>query len=84
VIRRVRHGNADPALVDRGTEGFTEFVGDATGRLVGVTVIGPHASEAVAELAALVRDGDRIHELAAVRRYPSSGRAPSPERHTRA
>jgi pyruvate/2-oxoglutarate dehydrogenase complex dihydrolipoamide dehydrogenase (E3) component len=84
VIRRVRHGNADRALVDGGTEGFTELVGDATGRLVGVTVIGPHASEAVAELAALVHDGDRIHELAAVRRYPSSGRAPSPKRHTRA
>jgi pyruvate/2-oxoglutarate dehydrogenase complex dihydrolipoamide dehydrogenase (E3) component len=84
VIRRVRHGNADRALVNSRAEGLTELVGDATGRLVGVTVVGPHASEAVAELAALVRDGDRINELAAARRYPGSGGAPWLEGHTRA
>ena len=58
----------------RRTEGFTVLVGDPKERLVGATVVSPHAGETVAELAAVIRRSGSMSGIAGtVHPYPSYG-----------
>jgi len=41
----------DRARTDRETEGFARIITDRKGRLLGATIVGPHAGEAIAEYA---------------------------------
>lgn len=72
---RVRHvaGDAvDRAVTDRATEGFTRLVLDRKGRILGATVVGPRAGEAIAELVLAVRRGLRTRDLAGtIHAYPT-------------
>ncbi|MGI9063870.1 MAG: dihydrolipoyl dehydrogenase family protein [Pseudonocardiaceae bacterium] len=74
VVRRVPAGHIDRAVADGRTEGFTLLVGDRKGRLVGATVVSPHAGETIAELAAVIRHGGSMSGIAGtVHPYPSYG-----------
>ena len=74
VVRRVPAGHVDRAVADGRTEGFTVLVGDPKERLVGATVVSPHAGETVAELAAVIRRGGSMSGIAGtVHPYPSYG-----------
>ncbi len=74
VVRRVPAGHVDRAVAEGRTEGFTLLVGDPKGRLVGATVVSPHAGETVAELAAVIRHGGTISGIAGtVHPYPTFG-----------
>lgn len=72
---RVRHlaGDAvDRAVTDGTTEGFTRLVLDRKGRVLGATIVGPRAGEAIAELVLAVKRGLRARDLAgAVHAYPT-------------
>jgi pyruvate/2-oxoglutarate dehydrogenase complex dihydrolipoamide dehydrogenase (E3) component len=74
VVRRVPASHVDRAVAEGRTEGFTLLVGDPKGRLVGATVVSPHAGETVAELAAVIRRGGTISGIAGtVHPYPTFG-----------
>ncbi|WP_152185082.1 dihydrolipoyl dehydrogenase family protein [Segeticoccus rhizosphaerae] len=54
----------DRAVTDATTAGFTTIATDAKGRVLGATVVGPRAGEALAELTLAVRHRMRIRDLA--------------------
>ncbi|MEM8902729.1 MAG: NAD(P)/FAD-dependent oxidoreductase [Actinomycetota bacterium] len=68
---RLDHADHDRSLTAGEPHGFTELVADRRGRLVGATVVGAAAGEAIAELAAAVRNGSKVTELSAPHAYPS-------------
>ncbi len=68
---RVEHAHHDRSLIAGDLHGFTELVSDRRGRLVGAVVVGAAAGEAVAELAAAVRESTKVGELSAPHAYPS-------------
>ena len=68
---RLDHDLHDRSLTAGEADGFTELVSDRRGRLVGAVVVGAAAGEAIAELAAAVRTGAKVGELAAPHAYPS-------------
>lgn len=74
VVRRVPASHVDRAVAEGRTEGFTLLVGDPKGRLVGATVVSPHAGETVAELAGVIRRGGTISGISGtVHPYPTFG-----------
>lgn len=73
---RVEHAALDRAIAEADTAGFTELVADRRGRLIGATVVGPAAGEAIDELTYHVRAGTRLRTLAGVvHAYPTRSEA---------
>jgi pyruvate/2-oxoglutarate dehydrogenase complex dihydrolipoamide dehydrogenase (E3) component len=77
------YGSNDRAITAAATPGFAQLVGDGKGRLVGATVVGQHAGESIAELAAWIRAGGKIDDVSrTVHAYPtfSEGQARAADR----
>ena len=75
-VARVEHAALDRAIAEADTAGFTELIADRRGRLIGATVVGPAAGEAIDELAYHVRAGTRLRTLAGVvHAYPTRSEA---------
>jgi pyruvate/2-oxoglutarate dehydrogenase complex dihydrolipoamide dehydrogenase (E3) component len=75
--RTVPNRDVDRAIAEGRTAGFTRLVLDRRGRVVGATVVGPRAGEALAELTLAVRRGLRARDLAGVMHpYPTWGDGP--------
>jgi dihydrolipoamide dehydrogenase len=53
------------AMTTRETRGFVRLVADSDGRVVGGQVVGPEASELIAEIGLAVETGVTLDELAA-------------------
>lgn len=76
-VRTVALDEVDRAVADGRTAGFTRLVLDRRGRVVGATVVGPRAGEALAELTLAVHRGLRATDLAGVvHPYPTYGDGP--------
>jgi pyruvate/2-oxoglutarate dehydrogenase complex dihydrolipoamide dehydrogenase (E3) component len=72
------YGDLDRAVTAGDTVGFAKLVGDRKGRLVGATVAAPAAGEAIAELAAWIRQGGRIDDVSqTVHAYPTFAEGPA-------
>jgi pyruvate/2-oxoglutarate dehydrogenase complex dihydrolipoamide dehydrogenase (E3) component len=63
-VQRWSHREADRAVADQDTDGFTALVLDRRGRLTGATVVGPRAGESLGELVVAVRKGLTAADLA--------------------
>lgn len=64
--------DVDRAVTDAATAGFTRIAIDRKHRVLGATVVGPRAGEALAELTLAVRTGMRTRDLAATTHpYPT-------------
>lgn len=71
-VRTVPGSGVDRAVTDGATDGFTRLVLDRKGRILGATVVGPRAGEALAELVVAVRRGLRARDLAStIHAYPT-------------
>ncbi len=72
-VRTHPHTEVDRAV----TAGFSCLVLDRRGRLIGATVVGPRAGDALAELTLTIRRGLRARDLAATMHpYPAYGDGP--------
>lgn len=66
------HEDLDRGITESRTDGFTKLVGDHKGRIVGATVVGPHAGEAIAAVDAWIRAGAKIGDVGqAMHAYPT-------------
>ena len=75
-IARFEHSALDRAITEAETVGFTELIANRKGYLVGATVVGAAAGEVIAELAAAIRAGKHLRDLAgAVHAYPTRSEA---------
>lgn len=73
-VRTRPHDEVDRAVVEGATTGFTRLILNRRGALVGATIVGPRAGEALAELTLAVRRGLRARDLAATMHpYPTFG-----------
>jgi pyruvate/2-oxoglutarate dehydrogenase complex dihydrolipoamide dehydrogenase (E3) component len=63
-VQRWPHREADRAVADQDTDGFTALVLDRRGRLTGATVVGPRAGESLGELTLAVRKGLTAADIA--------------------
>ncbi len=71
-IRQVEHRHVDRAVAEQQTGGFSRLVLDHRGRIVGATLVGPRAGEALAEVALAVAKGLRPRDLAgSMHAYPT-------------
>lgn len=83
----VRAWHFDYAQLDRAitageTAGFAKLVADRRGRLVGATVAAPRGGEAIAALAAWIRQGRRLDDVAEqVHAYPTFAEGPARAAH---
>lgn len=69
--------HVDRAVAEGDVGGFTRLVVDRKGRILGATVVGPRAGEALAELTLAVKHGLRTRDLVAViHPYPTYGDGP--------
>ena len=69
--------HVDRAVADGSTDGFTRIVTDHRGRVLGATVVGPRAGEALAELTLAVNQGLKTRDLAgSTHPYPTYGDGP--------
>ena len=76
-VRIAEHDDLDRAVTTGGTDGFAKLVADGSGRLLGATIVGPHAGTAIAEMVALVRRGGTLRDLAqTTHAYPTYAEAP--------
>lgn len=67
-----QHVNVDRAVTDGATGGFSRLVTDTKGRLVGATLVGPRAGEALPELVLAIGAGKRTRDLAgSIHAYPT-------------
>lgn len=74
---RLSHDHVDRAITDRRTDGFTQLVSGPGGRLLGATVVSPRAGETIAELAAAIRRGAKVRDVAGtVHPYPTYADGP--------
>ncbi|MGA8978611.1 MAG: FAD-dependent oxidoreductase [Pedococcus sp.] len=77
VVRHWSDEHVDRAIAEGSTDGFTRLVIDKRGRILGATVVGPRAGEALAELTLAVRQGLRTRDLAGTTHpYPTFGDGP--------
>ncbi len=77
VVRHWSDEHVDRAVAESSTDGFTRLVVDKRGRILGATVVGPRAGEALAELTLAVRQGLRTRDLAGTTHpYPTYGDGP--------
>ncbi|KJS63344.1 dihydrolipoyl dehydrogenase family protein [Streptomyces rubellomurinus] len=75
--RLLPHEEMDRAVTENATDGFTQLVLGPKGRIVGATVVGPRAGEAIVELAHAVRLKWSPGRLAAtVHPYPTHADGP--------
>lgn len=75
--RRLAHEHVDRAVTDGRTDGFTHLVIGPGGRLLGATVVSPRAGESIAELAAAIRRGAKVRDVAGtVHAYPTYADGP--------
>jgi pyruvate/2-oxoglutarate dehydrogenase complex dihydrolipoamide dehydrogenase (E3) component len=58
------HEHLDRAVTESDVGGFTKLVVDTKGRVLGGTVVGPHAGETLGELTLAVRHGMRTRDIA--------------------
>ncbi|MHA7264615.1 dihydrolipoyl dehydrogenase family protein [Arthrobacter sp. TMN-37] len=65
-VRTIQHADADRAITEQQTGGFTRIVTDRRGRILGGTIVGPRAGESLAELTLAVQRGLRTRDLTAV------------------
>lgn len=73
-VRTYHDAEVDRAVTEGETAGFSRLVLDRRGRLVGATVVGPRAGEALAELTLAIKQGLRARDLAATMHpYPTYG-----------
>lgn len=71
-VRTESHEHADRAVTEQRTDGLSRLVLDPKGRIVGASVVGPRAGEALSELVLAVRRGLRSRDLAGtVHAYPT-------------
>jgi pyruvate/2-oxoglutarate dehydrogenase complex dihydrolipoamide dehydrogenase (E3) component len=63
-VRRMSHGEVDRARAEGRTDGFALLIGDGKGRLVGATVIGPHAGETIGEVVAWQQHDAKVSAIA--------------------
>jgi pyruvate/2-oxoglutarate dehydrogenase complex dihydrolipoamide dehydrogenase (E3) component len=76
-VRTVSHTEMDRAVTEDRTEGFSRLVLDPQGKIVGATVVGPRAGEAIVELAHAVRRRWAPGDLAAtLHPYPTHADGP--------
>ena len=62
---RVELADVDRAVIDGETEGFLSVVTDArSGRILGATLVGPHAGDGIVPVAAAMVDRRSLTELA--------------------
>jgi pyruvate/2-oxoglutarate dehydrogenase complex dihydrolipoamide dehydrogenase (E3) component len=70
------HRHLDRALTAR-AEGFSKLVTDRRGKLLGATLVGPAAGDALAETARLVREGRGLSDLSGLpHAYPTFAESP--------
>ncbi|MDG4828248.1 FAD-dependent oxidoreductase [Solwaraspora sp. WMMD1047] len=75
--RRLTHEHVDRAVTDGRPDGFTHLVIGPGGRLLGATVVSPRAGESIAELAAAIRRGAKVRDVAGtVHAYPTYADGP--------
>lgn len=75
--QRLHHEHVDRAVTDDRTDGFTHLVIGPGGRLLGATVVAPRAGESIAELAAAIRRGAKVRDVAGtVHAYPTYADGP--------
>ncbi len=71
-IRQVEHRHVDRAVAEQHTGGFSRLVLDRRGRVVGATLVGPRAGEALTEVALAIAQGLRARDLAgSMHAYPT-------------
>lgn len=76
-VRRVSAAHVDRAVAEGRSEGFSVLVGDRRGRLVGATVVSPHAGESITELGAVLQRSGRLRDIAdLVHPYPTFAEGP--------
>ncbi|MGI8867364.1 MAG: dihydrolipoyl dehydrogenase family protein [Mycobacteriales bacterium] len=76
-VRTVSHEHVDRAVTEGQVDGFTRLVLDGKSRILGATVVGPHAGDTLAELVLAVRRGLRTRDLAGtIHAYPTYGYGP--------
>ena len=63
-VRRTAHTEVDRAWAEARTDGFAQLVGDPKGRLVGATVVGPHAGETIGEVVAWRQQDAKLSAIA--------------------
>ena len=76
-VRHWSNEHVDRAIAEGSTDGFTRLVIDKRGHILGATVVGPRAGEALAELTLAVQQGLRTRDLAGTTHpYPTYGDGP--------
>ena len=71
-IFRAEYDDLDRARIDGQTSGFAKVVADASGRIVGATVVGAEASSVLAEFVLAMEHGLTLHDIAGtVHIYPT-------------
>ncbi len=63
-VRTSSHAELDRAVTAGEPHGFAQLVGDAKGRIVGATVVGPRAGETIGEIVAWMASGAKIGAIA--------------------
>ncbi len=63
-VHRVGHGAVDRARAEARADGFALLIGDDEGRLVGATVVGPHAGETIGEVVAWRQHDAKVSAIA--------------------
>lgn len=75
IVARFDYDRADRAVCAARAYGFAKLIADGRGRLVGATVAAPAGGEAIAELAAWVRQGSDLTDVSrTVHAYPTFAR----------
>ena len=64
VVRTSQHAELDRAVTADDTDGFAQLIGDAKGRIVGATVVGPRAGETIGEVVAWMASGAKVDAIA--------------------
>ena len=71
-VYRFAFDGIDRARAEGETEGFAKLLTDPAGRLLGATIVGPHAGELIAECVLAVSKGLKAGDLsAAIHTYPT-------------
>lgn len=77
-VARSDYADLDRAVTEGERDGFAQLVGDPKGRLVGATIVGSAAGEAIAELTAWTAQGKKIDLVSStVHAYPTMAEGPS-------
>jgi pyruvate/2-oxoglutarate dehydrogenase complex dihydrolipoamide dehydrogenase (E3) component len=78
VVFRHDYRDSDRALTAAEAHGMAKLIVDRRGRLLGATIFAPAAGESIAEVARLVRDGEKVGGLSrAVHAYPTFTEGPA-------